>query len=185
MQILEAGDRRDVALKHNRPIRWEDVGQGRGSKRAPDSSRHADTRRNWSRNAGRGHIWTSEKVSKAIKGVAQIVLCSPHLLWRYDEIKDQKYLYEIFYCRFDPDRFSSGPHSYGACFSPFGLGPRRCPGFNFAYHELYAAVAAILPRFKILPVNKNGEEEVGRIYGLVTKPDREIWITLEKRKPAQ
>ncbi len=41
-------------------------------------------------------------------------------------------------CRFDPDRFSpdkvrSRPP---VAFSPFGLGPRKCPGYKFSYFEV-------------------------------------------------
>ena len=46
--------------------------------------------------------------------------------------------------RFDPNRFSS--NNPGLSFSPFGLGQRRCPGYAFAYHEVFAAVCAVVPR---------------------------------------
>ena len=81
--------------------------------------------------------------------------------------------------RFDPSRFLNTNLPRFA-FEPFGLtGPRRCPGFQFAYSEIMIVMTTILPKFKFRLVD---DQPVERAYNLVTKPDRDIFVTVEYRK---
>ncbi|XP_041367127.1 cytochrome P450 20A1-like [Gigantopelta aegis] len=84
--------------------------------------------------------------------------------------------------KFDPDRFN--PENTKArpnlAFSPFGFaGKRICPGYQFAYIEASILLATILLRFKIDLVEG---QVVKPVFGLVTHPLDEIWITISKRK---
>ncbi|KAG1678672.1 26S proteasome non-ATPase regulatory subunit 4 [Nymphon striatum] len=73
--------------------------------------------------------------------------------------------------KFDPDRFSpekikSRP---SLAFQPFGFaGKRICPGYRFAYVEMYVFASVLFRKFKfhLAP----GQAEVHKVYGLVTKP---------------
>lgn len=86
---------------------------------------------------------------------------------------------------FEPRRFlNSGAESpYPAytplAFSPFGFaGKRVCPGARYAEAEAAAVLARVLARFQVELV---GREDVGKVYGLVTSPDREIEVVLRAR----
>jgi cytochrome P450 len=70
----------------------------------------------------------------------QIIL-SPHVTHRIPEIYDSPRA-------FRPDRWARikpTPYEY----LPFGAGPRRCPGHNFAAEFMKLAVATFLPRFRL------------------------------------
>jgi len=79
--------------------------------------------------------------------------------------------------RFDPENFSE-ERKLGLAFSPFGFGVRKCPGYRFADVEMSIAAVEILSKFKI-KVDKT-EKIVGPVYGFVTKPEREISVTVEQ-----
>ena len=51
--------------------------------------------------------------------------------------------------KFDPDRFTAG-EKHEAYF-PFGAGPRKCIGNNFAMYEMQLAVAGLLSKFQVKP----------------------------------
>ncbi|XP_074654359.1 cytochrome P450 20A1-like [Tubulanus polymorphus] len=83
--------------------------------------------------------------------------------------------------KFDPERFSKEnvkthpPHA----FEPFGFaGKRKCPGYRFAQNESYIFIARIIRHFEIKMVP---EQVITPVYGLVTHPDKEIWITISER----
>jgi len=78
---------------------------------------------------------------------------------------------------FDPENFAED-RKLGIAFSPFGFGVRKCPGYRFADVEMAIAAILILSKFKI-SVDKT-EGTVGPVYGFVTKPEREIWVTVEQ-----
>ena len=78
---------------------------------------------------------------------------------------------------FDPENFTED-RKLGIAFSPFGFGVRKCPGYRFADVEMAIAAILILSKFKI-SVDKT-EGTVGPVYGFVTKPEREIWVTVEQ-----
>lgn len=81
--------------------------------------------------------------------------------------------------RFDPDRFSAErfselPH---LCFSPFGFaGQRSCPGQKLFYAEAGVYISLICRKFKFSLVEG---QVVKPVYGLVTRPQEEIWVALE------
>jgi len=84
--------------------------------------------------------------------------------------------------KFDPERFSSENTQARATltFAPFGFaGKRICPGYRFAYVEVTIILSLILRRLKFRLVEG---QEIHRVFGLVTKPSSEIWMTFEPRK---
>ena len=91
-------------------------------------------------------------------------------------------LLHILFSSFDPDRFS--PENCKSrpkfAFEPFGFsGKRKCPGYRFTYSETTVVFATLLRKFKFKMVPGQG---VKSVYGLVTKPGDEVWVTVEKRK---
>ena len=65
-------------------------------------------------------------------------------------------------------------------FQPFGFaGKRSCPGQHFAYAQITIFLAVLCRTLKFNLVE--GQVVVPR-YGLVTSPEEEIWVTVEKRK---
>ncbi|KAG1681729.1 Cytochrome P450 20A1 [Nymphon striatum] len=84
--------------------------------------------------------------------------------------------------QFDPDRFSpekikSRPSS---AFQPFGFaGKRSCPGYRFAYVEMYVFASVLFRKFKFRLAP--GQAAVHKVYGVVTKPSTKIWVTITKR----
>jgi len=84
--------------------------------------------------------------------------------------------------RFDPDRFSeeNSKKRHPLAFQPFGFaGKRKCPGYRFAYYEVFAFLTAMLQNYKISLVEG---KPVEMVHSLVTQPKEEIWVSLEPRK---
>ena len=52
---------------------------------------------------------------------------------------------------FLPERFAEGGRSFSAQYFPFGAGPRKCIGNNFAMFEMIIAVTELLKEYKIYP----------------------------------
>ena len=75
---------------------------------------------------------------------------------------------------FNPDRFTSekNPMAY----FPFGAGPRKCIGSNFAMYEMILAVSELILNFKILSVNEDIE-----ILPLITLKPKNAYVEFEKR----
>ena len=66
-----------------------------------------------------------------------------------------------------PERFAEGGRQYSSQYFPFGAGPRKCIGNNFAMFEMIIAVAELMNDYKLQPVNEEIE-----IKPLITlKPD--------------
>ncbi|KAK3588054.1 hypothetical protein CHS0354_012100 [Potamilus streckersoni] len=83
--------------------------------------------------------------------------------------------------KFDPDRFSpeNTKKRPTLAFSPFGFaGKRICPGYRFSYAEASVCIVTLLKKFKVHMVKG---QFVTPVYGLVTHPEEEIWITISKR----
>ncbi|GGG34058.1 cytochrome P450 [Bizionia arctica] len=56
---------------------------------------------------------------------------------------------------FNPDRFSpEKAKAYSSHYFPFGAGPRKCIGNNFAMFEMVLAVSEMVTKFNIHPVNE-------------------------------
>ncbi len=77
---------------------------------------------------------------------------------------------------FMPERFAEGGRKYSSQYFPFGAGPRKCIGNNFAMFEMILAVSEIVNRYKILPVS--GEIE---IKPLITLKPKNAFLKFEKR----
>ena len=75
---------------------------------------------------------------------------------------------------FNPDRFESNknPEAY----FPFGAGPRKCIGSNFAMYEMILAVSELVLNYKILPV----KEEI-EILPLITLKPKNAFVEFQKR----
>ena len=52
---------------------------------------------------------------------------------------------------FLPERFAAGGRQFSAQYFPFGAGPRKCIGNNFAMFEMIIAVTELLKEYKIYP----------------------------------
>ena len=52
---------------------------------------------------------------------------------------------------FKPQRFAEGGRKYSSQYFPFGAGPRKCIGNNFAMFEMIIAVTELVSQYKILP----------------------------------
>ncbi|MFV8226307.1 cytochrome P450 [Christiangramia aquimixticola] len=77
---------------------------------------------------------------------------------------------------FKPERFDGGNRKYSSQYFPFGAGPRKCIGNNFAMFEMIIAVAQLVANYKIIAVNSEIE-----IRPLITlKPENAI-LKFKKR----
>ena len=87
-----------------------------------------------------------------------------------------------FSFRFDPDRFSdeNAKKIPAIAFPTFGVGARRCPGYNFSRYEVITAVSILCKRYEFLPAFDK-DYSVTPVYGFVTKPESEIWMKIRKR----
>ncbi|MBT8296682.1 MAG: cytochrome P450, partial [Gramella sp.] len=77
---------------------------------------------------------------------------------------------------FLPERFADGGRKFSSQYFPFGAGPRKCIGNNFAMFEMIIAVSELMASFKIIPTTKEIE-----IKPLITlKPNNAI-LRFKKR----
>jgi len=53
--------------------------------------------------------------------------------------------------RFQPERFDNGSRQFSSQYFPFGAGPRKCIGNNFAMFEMIIAVQEIVSKYTIYP----------------------------------
>lgn len=58
---------------------------------------------------------------------------------------------------FRPQRFADGGKRYSSQYFPFGAGPRKCIGNNFAMFEMIIAISELISRYRITTVSKNIE----------------------------
>ncbi|KAL8558521.1 hypothetical protein ACOMHN_038845 [Nucella lapillus] len=84
--------------------------------------------------------------------------------------------------KFDPDRFSTknSAHRDTLAYCPFGFGGRRlCPAKDLTYMAASILVANLVRNFSLSLVDG---QVVSPYYGLVTRPEDEVWVTITKRK---
>ncbi|RAJ18216.1 cytochrome P450 [Olleya aquimaris] len=77
---------------------------------------------------------------------------------------------------FLPERFADGGRQYSAQYFPFGAGPRKCIGNNFAMFEMIIAVTELIKNYKIIPEFK----EIG-ITPLITLKPKNAYLRFETR----
>ncbi|XP_065303466.1 cytochrome P450 3A14-like [Dermacentor albipictus] len=83
---------------------------------------------------------------------------------------------------FDPDRFSPENESliHEMAFQPFGVGPRRCVGFQMARLELRYTFARLVQRYRVeLGESQKGEMRMGG-YAMLSAPENGPWIKFYK-----
>ncbi|WP_397364726.1 cytochrome P450 [Olleya sp. R77988] len=77
---------------------------------------------------------------------------------------------------FLPERFAEGGRQYSSQYFPFGAGPRKCIGNNFAMFEMIIAVTELVKNYKMYP-----EFEDIDITPLITLKPKNAYIRFEKR----
>ena len=83
--------------------------------------------------------------------------------------------------RFDPSQVATNAlQSKGMGFSPFGIGRRKCPGYQFSYVEVGVFVTVLLQQFTLRPLEGEGVE-CGQVHGLVTAPDKQLHAYISPR----
>ena len=65
--------------------------------------------------------------------------------------------------------------------SPFGVGQRKCPGYQFSYVEVGVFLTVLLQQFQVQPVEGEGVD-CGQVHGLVTSPDRKLLAYVKPRQ---
>lgn len=78
--------------------------------------------------------------------------------------------------QFIPERFST-EKNFSKQFFPFGAGPRKCIGNNFAMYEMILIFHQLLSKFQITPHFKEIE-----ITPLISLKPKNAWVSLTKRK---
>ncbi|WP_225036792.1 cytochrome P450 [Winogradskyella sp. SM1960] len=77
---------------------------------------------------------------------------------------------------FLPERFSEGGRKFSSHYFPFGAGPRKCIGNNFAMFEMIIAVSELVSAFKIIP-----KFDTIDITPLITLKPKNAFLKFEKR----
>ncbi|MFD1094227.1 cytochrome P450 [Salegentibacter chungangensis] len=77
---------------------------------------------------------------------------------------------------FDPDRFKE-PGSHSSHYFPFGAGPRKCIGSNFAMYEMILTITGIVRKYKIIPTKDKIE-----ILPLITLKPKNAILVFEERE---
>ena len=77
---------------------------------------------------------------------------------------------------FLPERFNEGSRKFSSQYFPFGAGPRKCIGNNFAMFEMIIAVSELVSNYKMHP-----EFNAIDITPLITLKPKNALLTFEKR----
>lgn len=77
---------------------------------------------------------------------------------------------------FHPERFNEGSRKFSSQYFPFGAGPRKCIGNNFAMFEMIIAVSELVSKYKIIP-----NFETIEITPLITLKPKNAILRFEKR----
>jgi len=77
---------------------------------------------------------------------------------------------------FLPERFNEGSRKFSSQYFPFGAGPRKCIGNNFAMFEMIIAISELVSNYKIHP-----EFDEIDITPLITLKPKKAFLKFEKR----
>lgn len=77
---------------------------------------------------------------------------------------------------FLPERFADGGRKFSAFYFPFGAGPRKCIGNNFAMFEMIIAVSELVSKYKF-----SAEFEDIEITPLITLKPKNAFLKFEER----
>ncbi len=77
---------------------------------------------------------------------------------------------------FMPERFEEGARKFSSQYFPFGAGPRKCIGNNFAMFEMIIAVTELVSKFKL-----HSEFDAIDITPLITLKPKNAFVRFEKR----
>ncbi|NRD24286.1 cytochrome P450 [Winogradskyella litoriviva] len=77
---------------------------------------------------------------------------------------------------FLPERFSEGSRKFSSQYFPFGAGPRKCIGNNFAMFEMIIAISELVSNYKIIP-----DFEAIEITPLITLKPKNAFLKFEAR----
>lgn len=77
---------------------------------------------------------------------------------------------------FLPERFEDGSRKYSSQYFPFGAGPRKCIGSNFAMFEMIIAVTELVKNYKVI-----AEFDTIEITPLITLKPKNAFLRLERR----
>lgn len=77
---------------------------------------------------------------------------------------------------FKPERFAEGGRKFSSQYFPFGAGPRKCIGNNFAMFEMIIAVTELVSQYKIVP----GFDEID-IKPLITLKPKNAILKFQSR----
>ncbi len=78
--------------------------------------------------------------------------------------------------KFKPERFANGGRQFSSQYFPFGAGPRKCIGNNFAMFEMIIALLELTSTYRIHPVKEEME-----IKPLITLKPKNAILQFEKR----
>lgn len=79
--------------------------------------------------------------------------------------------------KFKPERFKDGSRQYSSQYFPFGAGPRKCIGNNFAMFEMIIAIRELIAKYQIQPAFKTIE-----ITPLITLKPKNAYLKFITRK---
>jgi cytochrome P450 len=77
--------------------------------------------------------------------------------------------------QFKPHRFNPEVFENKDYYFPFGAGPRKCVGSNFAIYEMVLAISSILKKYQLTPVNEHIE-----IYPLISLKPKNALVKFSK-----
>ncbi|WP_179316335.1 cytochrome P450 [Winogradskyella undariae] len=77
---------------------------------------------------------------------------------------------------FLPERFNEGSRTFSSQYFPFGAGPRKCIGNNFAMFEMIIAVSELVSNYKMIP-----DFESIDITPLITLKPKNAFLKFEAR----
>ena len=81
--------------------------------------------------------------------------------------------------KFDPERFRPDAKFHPCAFAPFGMGDRKCLGYQVAKPEMKMIICDLLPRYKVILKSPQDLQLVTHAINL-SKPKDPIIVSLER-----